>query len=156
MKPDRIISGGQTGADRAALDVAISYGLDYGGWIPLGRWAEDGPIPQSYSKLRTCDSSDPAVRTRLNVQDSDATLILSHGALSGGSALTRDITRELAKPCLHLDLDRVSQSKAVAEILNWLETNKVVILNVAGPRHSEDPGIYDQAQALLFKLFDRP
>ena len=85
---EKIVSGGQTGADRAALDFARANGLGIGGWVPRGRLAEDGLIPEDYLGLLEADSTDPAVRTALNVRDSDATLILSHGPLTGGSLLT--------------------------------------------------------------------
>ena len=85
----QIVSGGQTGADRAALDIALELGFESGGWVPLGRQAEDGKIPDRYPNLRETDSPLPAVRTELNVRDSDATLIVSHGTLVGGTALTR-------------------------------------------------------------------
>ncbi len=98
-----IISGGQTGVDRAALDVAIEIGLPYRGFVPQGRWAEDGIIPRKYKGLTECDSSEPALRTRLNVENSHATLILSHGKLSGGSLVTWQAARNARKPCLHID-----------------------------------------------------
>src|SRR5258706_15582674 len=100
----KIVSGGQTGADRAALDVALEQGFEIGGWIPKGRRAEDGPIPQSYRGLLETDSADPSVRTALNVRDSDATLIVSHGQLRGGSLLTLDEARRLGRCVLHVDL----------------------------------------------------
>ena len=84
----KIVSGGQTGADRAALDIGMECGLEIVGWIPKGRLAEDGPIPLHYEELVETESSDPSRRTSLNVRDSDATLIVSHGPLSGGSLLT--------------------------------------------------------------------
>jgi hypothetical protein len=84
----KIISGGQTGADRAAFDAALALGLPIGGWVPKGRKAEDGVIPAHYSNLRETDADDYESRTRLNVREADATLILSHGPLTGGSQLT--------------------------------------------------------------------
>ena|SRR5688572_6575374 len=100
----RIVSGGQTGADRAALDFALERGIPIGGWVPKGRLAEDGAIPERYAGLVETGSTDPAVRTARNVRDSDATLILSHGPLEGGSLFTwREATR-LGRAVLHLDL----------------------------------------------------
>ena len=109
---EKIVSGGQTGADRAALEFARANGLGTGGWVPRGRLAEDGPIPEDYLGLLEADSTDPAVRTALNVRDSDATLILSHGPLTGGSLLTLQEATGIEKPVLHLDLDQMSLTSA--------------------------------------------
>ena len=147
-----IVSGGQTGADRAALDVAIALGLSYRGTIPAGRWAEDGEIPSKYKGLTECDSPDPAVRTRINVEDSDATLILSHGKLSCGSLYTWRAARAARKPCLHVDLERNDQNAAVEKIALWLRNGEFTELNVAGPRGSKDPVIYDATVAILTKV----
>src|SRR5436309_5940772 len=101
----KIVSGGQTGADRAALDVAHELGIPHGGWAPLGRWAEDGPLDHRYL-LDEAPSEDPSLRTEWNVRDSEATLILSHGPLAGGSALTRRLARQYGRPCLVINLWR--------------------------------------------------
>ena len=144
-----IVSGGQTGADRAALDVALERGLQTGGWVPKGRLAEDGLIPQRYTGLQESESADPAVRTALNVRDSDATLIVSHGALSGGSLLTlREATRR-GRPALHLDLAVLSQAQAAAQVRAWLHAVDPATLNVAGPRASHDPAIGERVRELL-------
>jgi hypothetical protein len=143
-----IRSGGQTGVDRAALDAARALGLARGGWCPAGRWAEDGPLPPHYP-LRETPSADPAERTRWNVRDADATLILTRGTLSGGTALTADIARELGKPLLVTDLTVPLPLHAVR---NWLAAQEVRDLNVAGPRESEAPGIYAAAMAWLSVL----
>src|SRR5690606_30676655 len=95
--PVRVVSGGQTGVDRAALDAALRLGLPCGGWCPAGRWAEDGPIPERYP-LRETESADPAERTARNVRDSDATLILSPRPLRGGTAGTREVAERLGRP----------------------------------------------------------
>src|SRR3990172_585133 len=100
----RIISGGQTGADRAAWDVALERGLRIGGWVPRGRLAEDGPIPARYTGLVETDSAALAVRTVRNVRDSDATLVVSHGPPSGGSRLALDEALRRRRTRLHLDL----------------------------------------------------
>jgi hypothetical protein len=152
MKIDKIVSGGQTGADRAALDVALELGIPYGGWIPRGRLAEDGRISATYAALVECDSPDPEVRTRLNVRDSDATLILSTGSLRGGSSYTREVALKLGKPIKHVTLDGPSMEEAVRKIGSWLSEVKGRVLNIAGPRHSEDPDIYDGVRTLLPKL----
>jgi hypothetical protein len=149
MRLEKIVSGGQTGADRAALDVAFERGLKVGGWVPKGRLAEDGPIPEHYSGLVETASSDPAVRTSLNVRDSDATLIVSHGPLTGGSLLTREEVRRWGRPMLHLDLRETTLVMAVARLRLWLDGVDPHTLNVAGPRASEDAAIFAAVVALL-------
>jgi hypothetical protein len=146
---ERIVSGGQTGADRAALDAALALGLAIGGWVPRGRGAEDGTVPARYAGLRECASSDPSERTALNVRDSDATLIVSHGPLAGGSRLTLDHAERLGRPVLHLDLLSAEPPPAVARLLAWLRAVDPRTLNVAGPRASEDPAIAGAVGALL-------
>lgn len=150
----RVVSGGQTGADRAALDVAIELGLEVGGWVPLGRAAEDGMIPPRYPNLKECESEDPTLRTALNVRDSDATLILSHGPLVGGSVLTQGLARELGKPVLHLDLSEIDEEKAARSLRQWLAKLHPATLNVAGPRASEDPGIHEAVRRVLRAAFE--
>jgi putative molybdenum carrier protein len=145
----RIVSGGQTGADRAALDVATDCSLQIGGWIPKGRLAEDGPIPRRYGGLVETESSDPSVRTALNVRDSDATLIVSHGPLSGGSLETLNEARNLARPVFHLDLSMLAHTEALDQVCKWLRRLNPQTLNVAGPRGSEDPAIYRSVSELL-------
>jgi hypothetical protein len=151
----RIVSGGQTGADRAALDAALELGLDVGGWVPLGRQAEDGIIPDRYPNLKEAESKRPAVRTELNVRDSDATVIFSHGTLTGGTALTKSIAHKLTKPLLQLDLDRTSEVNASAELYHWLICQRLETLNVAGPRESEDPAIYAGTKRVLIAALRR-
>lgn len=154
-RPKRIISGGQTGVDRGALDIAVELGIPYGGWVPRGRWAEDGPIPDIYRGMVETDSPDPATRTLLNVEHSDATLIFSHGKLSGGSALTARTTRYLHKPLLHIDLDRNDDPAAIEKISLWLRTIDIEVLNVAGPRASGDPVIYEDVKRILANVLDK-
>jgi len=146
---ETIVSGGQTGADRAALDVGLARGLRIGGWVPRGRAAEDGPIPARYVGLVETDSADPAVRTARNVRDSDATLIVSHGPLAGGSRLTLEEATRTGKPRLHLDLDELSLASASERLADWLAEVRPRVLNVAGPRASEDPRIAADTAALL-------
>lgn len=145
----KIISGGQTGVDRAALDVALAFGIPCGGWCPKGRRAEDGIIPARYPLTETT-SKDYRVRTRRNVRDSDGTLILTNGPLSGGTALTRRLVKELDKPCLVVDL---TQRPRTSEVRAWLASNKIYTLNVAGPRQSSKPRIYPQTRRFLQKVF---
>jgi hypothetical protein len=145
---EKIISGGQTGADRAGLDVAIELGIAHGGWIPKGRKTEEGRLPDEYHLLET-NSIDYAQRTELNIVDSDGTLIMSHGPLAEGSALTQELARKHRRPCLHIDLKEMDDSTA-AEIINmWIDTRQIKTLNVAGPRTSSDPKIYEAAKRVL-------
>ena len=142
-----IISGGQSGVDRAALDVALQLNLACRGWCPRGRLSEQGQIPNRYP-LEETPSADPAQRTKWNVRDADATLILAAGVLAGGTALARDCAVRQEKP--HLVVDPTGASIAVAtEISEWLDAREIRILNVAGPRESASPGIYDAAAKLL-------
>jgi hypothetical protein len=150
--PARIVSGGQTGADRAALDAARALGIPTGGWVPRGRAAEDGPLPDAYRGMTETASPDPAVRTEWNVRDSHATLLLSHGSLTGGSAFTRACAKRWSRPLLHLDLRARSAESAEAALRDWLEALAPRILNVAGPRASEDPEIYAEAHRLLLRV----
>jgi len=148
LRISRIVSGGQTGADRAALDVAHELGIDYGGWCPAGGWAEDFPEPPgllaAYPFLTATPEADPAVRTRLNVRDSDATLIVWDGRThSPGTELTRAIAEELGRPLLMTPDD--AEAARV-----WLDgISAPVVLNVAGPRESNSPGTYARTVELL-------
>jgi hypothetical protein len=145
----RIVSGGQTGVDRAALDVAHALGIAYGGWVPRGRAAEDGPVPASYTGMRETSSADPALRTVLNVRDSDATLVITRGPATAGSARTLDAAARVGRPVLHLDLARLSTDAAATLLVRWLTQRRPAILNVAGPRAGEDPVIGDLAREVL-------
>lgn len=141
----RIVSGGQTGVDRAALDVALALGIDVGGWCPKGRKAEDGPIDLRYPLTETPET-EYAQRTAWNVRDADATLVLVEGSPSGGTAQTIAYAAELAKPCLVVDLQEDPHPETVQE---WLQQHAVRVLNVAGPRESRCPGIAVRAGAFL-------
>ncbi len=147
----KIVSGGQTGVDRAALDAAREIGLPCGGWVPRGRRAEDGRVPARYPMRETASWKYPQ-RTRLNVRDSDATLIVSRGAPAGGTALTASFARGAGRPCLVIDLDAETNA-ALAAARQWLIAHQVRVLNVAGPRESTAPGIaadaFDFLRALL-------
>jgi hypothetical protein len=141
----RIISGGQTGADRAALDWAIARGIAHGGWCPRGRRAEDGRIAKRYDLIET-PSRDYEQRTRWNVRDSDGTLIVSRAAeLTGGSAYTARCAERLARPWLHVHLG-VDDAQTIR---TFLERHRIRTLNVAGPRASSDAGIYEYVFGLL-------
>lgn len=145
----RIVSGGQTGADRGALDAALELGLETGGWVPLGRLAEDGVIPDRYPNLREAESDVPALRTELNVRDADATVIFSHGSLVGGTALTEKLAIEHRKALLRLDLDRLSELNASSMLRAWVSERHPATLNIAGARQSEDPNIHDAVKRVL-------
>ena len=141
----KIVSGGQTGVDRAALDTALALGLPHGGWCPRGRMAEDGRIDPRYP-LRETDSWQYPVRTEQNVIDADATLILCAGELRGGTELTYRMTCKHRRPCLQVDLDHPPTAVIVAQ---WLRECRVETLNVAGPRESQSPGVYQRAGEFL-------
>jgi hypothetical protein len=141
----RIVSGGQTGVDRAALDVAISLGIPCGGWVPRGRRAEDGPISCRYPMQET-KSRVYARRTQRNVEDSDATLILCRDRPSGGTAFT--VACAVALGRLHRVID-LQGAPDPADTRKWLCDNAVGVLNVGGPRESTSPGVYGEAVAFL-------
>jgi len=144
----KIISGGQTGADRGALDAAISLGIEHGGWLPKGRKTENGALPLSYG-LKETDSARYAVRTQRNVTDSHGTLIISHGPLTGGSALTLTLARQHLRPCLHADMSLWSAASAAHKIAEWITHHHISVLNVAGPRASSDARIYAVTRDVL-------
>lgn len=141
----RIVSGGQTGVDRAALDVAIRLGIPCGGWVPRGRRAEDGPLAGHYPMQET-KSRVYASRTQRNVEGSEATLILCRGRPSGGTAFTIACATALGRPHRVVDLQG---APVPADIRKWLRDNGISVLNVAGPRESASPGIYGEAAAFL-------
>jgi hypothetical protein len=143
-----IVSGGQTGVDRAALDAARAAGLACDGWCPRGRLAEDGPIDPRYPLAET-PSAEPAERTAWNVRDSDATLVLSFGAPRDGSALALAEAERLGRPSLALRLDEAADPAALRA---WLDAHRVGRLNVAGPRESEEPGVGEAAARFLRRL----
>lgn len=145
----RIVSGGQTGVDRAALDAALAAGIPCGGWCPRGRRAEDGRIAPRYP-LRETASGDYRSRTVLNVEDSELTLIVARGMLRGGTALTCRLADERGKPHLTVDL---CGDPDPAEVARRLSGAGARVINVAGPRESQQPGIYDAAYAFLSRVY---
>ena len=144
----KIISGGQTGADRAALDVAIEHGIPHGGWIPKGRKTEAGPLPKKYQLQEMPTDSYPE-RTEKNVIDSDGTLIISHGNLTGGSDYTCKMAQKHNRPWIHVDASKYSVDAAVVVVRAWVSGNKIKVLNVAGPRASKDRKIYSKTKTIL-------
>ncbi len=148
----KIISGGQTGADRGALDAAIKLGIPHGGWIPKGRKTEAGPLPEEY-QLTEMKTVSYAARTERNVIDSDGTLILSHGRLKGGSALTLRLAAKHGRPCLHMDLSMTPKFQAALKINHWLTENDIRVLNVAGPRASHDAAIYEDSLQIIESVY---
>lgn len=153
---DRIVSGGQTGVDRAALDFAIEHRYPHGGYCPKGRKAEDGLIPLCYQLVET-DSENYRQRTKRNVQESDATLILNTGELADGSLETNRIAERMGKPVKVVALDDFLEDAdlRVALTQTWLRANNVNVLNVAGPRESKRPGIHCLACAFLVLLAEK-
>lgn len=145
----QIISGGQSGVDRAALDAAIEAGLSHGGWCPRGRRTEDGILDPRY-QMRETDSPDYAHRTKLNVLDSDGTLILNRGALEGGTALTLKLAKDHGKTTY---LANPEETDKLESIRDWLMQHDIEVLNIAGPRESRRPGIYRQSRLMLDQLF---
>ena len=153
----KIVSGGQTGVDRAGLESAIALGLPYGGWVPKGRIAEDGTVPLKYAGMQEHTSSNYAVRTKANVRDSDATLIIAPSLpLSRGTMLTLRTAERLRRPhhvaCL-------GAANAMDETKQWLQSfqhiERPFVLNIAGPRESGAPGIQKQATEFLCQLLSR-
>jgi Circularly permutated YpsA SLOG family len=144
----RIRSGGQTGVDRAALDVALELGLPCGGWCPRGRRAEDGPIDPRYPLLETPWDGYPQ-RTEWNVRDSDGTLVLKRGEADRGTAWTIELAERYQKPCLVLDL---ADQPDPGVVRVWAERHGVRELNIAGPRETSRPGIYAEAVSFLREM----
>lgn len=149
---EKIVSGGQTGVDRGALDAAIELGLAHGGWCPKGRLAENGLIPDRY-RLSETDSAEYVIRTERNVLDSDATLVLCRGPLRGGTRQTVELAVRHGKPNLVVRLD---EGPSPQRVFRWLGEHDVRTLNVAGPRESNAPGIEAQAAALLRAILESP
>lgn len=149
MKLKLVMSGGQTGADRAGLDFARENGILHAGFCPAGRRAEDGPIPLNY-RLLELDTDDYATRTELNILCSDATVLVYAQPLNGGSALTLSLCSSLNRPCLEIPFG-TSSIEAAEALRKFIWSRNVRVLNVAGNRESKCPGIY----AFTFSMLDR-
>jgi hypothetical protein len=161
MSVTRIVSGGQTGADRGGLDAALYCDVPLGGWCPKGHKAENGRIPAKY-RLQETDSADYLVRTEANVVDSDATVVFTLGAPSGGSLRTIEFAHRHRKPWHHIDVNLESRKRAVGQIVKWLRGEiaydydeyqtkppEQCVLNVAGSRESKAEGIQDLVTAIM-------
>jgi hypothetical protein len=152
LRTMKIVSGGQTGVDRAALDAAIDSGLPHGGWVPLGRIAEKEIIPPNYV-LQETPTTDSTIRTEWNIRDSDATLIFAYGELLHGTKLTWELANVLGKPVLMIDLRSTSEDEAVIRVSKWLSFIQPQTLNVAGSRASENSEIYSMVYSALLLVF---
>lgn len=148
--PFSIISGGQTGADRAALDFAIKHGIPHGGWCPKGRLALDGPLNAEYQLKETPTDKYPE-RTEWNVRDSDATIVFTiEPKATGGSQKTISLAKKLKKPCLHIHKEILG---AHMKILEFTEKHHVRRLNIAGSREPKDGGVYHWVTSVLEKMW---
>lgn len=147
----QIVSGGQTGVDRSALDAAIFLGIEHGGWCPQGRRAEDGTIDSLYQLKETAER-DYAVRTERNVVESDGTLIICKGPLTGGTRLTKHLAKSKRRPCLVLDF-LLPAERYGEQLMSWLVSHQIAVLNIAGPRESSCPGISELTERFLVDVF---
>src|SRR5262245_39953450 len=151
MKLKRIVSGGQSGVDRGALDAALALSFPCGGWCPAARLAEDGPIPDRYPVIEL-PGADYRGRTRRNVLDSDATLIIAFGPLAGGTLETLRDCKRFGKPHLVIDAAATEPADAAARATGFVEETGIEVLNVAGPRESSHPGARAYAEAAITLL----
>jgi Circularly permutated YpsA SLOG family len=159
----KLISGGQSGVDRAVLDVAVERGIAYGGWCPKGGWAEDFPAPPgllaNYPHLRETPLADPAQRTEWNVRDADAWMIVINATgldVSAGTTLAQDLAHRRRKPLLVVT---IGEKEAAHRAALWLRVQEArhgagLKLAIGGPRESEAPGIYAQAATFIRALLD--
>ena len=145
---EKIISGGQTGADRGAIDAAIKYCFLYGGWIPKGQLTENGTLPDEY-KLKEMPTKNYPARTEKNVLASDGTAIITHGKLTGGSALTKKLAKKHKRPYLHINLNETPTFLASSKINALINENNIEVLNAAGSRASKDPQIYEDTKYII-------
>lgn len=154
MSLSRVVSGGQTGVDRGALDAALAHAFPCGGWCPPGRQAEDGPIDVAYP-LQEMPAGGYEERTRRNVEDSDGTVVICFGDLEGGTRLTVQHCIALLKPCKLIDAREISETRAAELILDFVGTRDIATLNVAGPRRSRVPRAQQYARVVFEIVLDR-
>ncbi len=150
----KLISGGQTGADRGGLDAAIELGIPHGGWCPKGRRAEDGRIPRRY-RLKEAGTTSYLERTEKNVLEADGTVVFTFGEPIEGSAQTIELAREHARPLVHIDLKNVADEQAGVALRDWIEKEGICVLNVAGSRESNAPGIGARVRAVVIAALGR-
>jgi hypothetical protein len=148
----KIVSGGQTGVDRAALDAALELGIEAGGWCPQGRLAEDGAIAEKYP-LKELPKAGYLQRTKRNVIDSDGTVIIFFGNPAGGTQLTLEFCMKESRPHLLIDAQSLSVEQASVKIQRFIDKNNISILNVAGPRASEKAEAYGYAKLVILNVF---
>ena len=148
----KIVSGGQTGVDRAALDAALELGIEAGGWCPEGRLAEDGIIAEKYP-LKELPKAGYLQRTKRNVIDSDGTVIIFYGNPAGGTLLTLESCIKESKAFLLIDAESLSIEEASARIQRFIEQNNISIVNIAGPRASEKAEAYGYAKLVMLNVF---
>jgi len=150
MAIQKIISGGQTGADIAGVDAAMALNIPYGGWLPKGRKAENGIVPEKYTQFQVMTKGGYPKRTEQNVIDSDGTVIFTYGKLAAGSSLTKKFAVNNNRPWLHVDLDAVNNPAAL--INEWVLDWDIKVLNVAGVSASKAPSIYNQVKNIIIEV----
>ena len=150
---ERIVSGGQTGADQGGLDAAIALGLPHGGWCPANRRSEAGPIPERYLLQETTQWEYP-MRTKYNVRETDGTVIFTVGEATGGSALTIKYCEENTRPYLHVDMGALDESESVEAICDWIDVYSLHVINVAGSRESKEPGIQEAVCKVIMRVVE--
>ena len=147
----KIISGGQTGVDRGALDACLEHSFDCGGWCPKGRLAEDGTIDNKYP-LRETEENDYSIRTIKNVEEADGTLIIAPENITGGTLFTYQVAKKKNKPVLLITPNPADNSLKLSSIVDWLISNSIKTLNIAGPRESQWPDAYKKSRRLVEEL----
>ena len=152
--PSKVISGGQTGADRAGLDAALHFSIPHGGWCPKGRRSEDGPISKRY-KLQETEESGYVMRTIFNAEEADGTIIFAYNPNSPGTRCTVQALDEADRPYILLDLNGVPIEEAITYVVDFIRRFQVEVLNIAGNRESSAPGITDQVRRILLEAFSK-